>query len=352
VRDSGGKRQGIGRALALVLGALMTIAASSSSPAAEPQRVIAIGDLHGDYEAWRDIARAARLIDARGRWAGRNTILVQTGDITDRGPDSLKIIRDLMKLQRSAPRHGGRVVVLVGNHEAMNMTGDLRYVHPGEFAAFADRRSVDRREQVFAALRPKLEAAYRARTPAMSPDGIKAAWLAQTPLGKIEHQRAWSPSGELGRWTIANPAVARIGDSLFVHGGISARYAAMPIADINRAVAAALAAQDSAPTSIINDEFGPLWYRGLIVRGKTQTSPATLTVDQELAAALQAHGARRLVVGHTPTRSGIHITNAGRLVRIDTGISRAYGGTLSYLEIVGGVPVPRQLARTTAGAAQ
>ncbi|HVM37475.1 MAG TPA: metallophosphoesterase [Sphingomicrobium sp.] len=339
--------------LACAVAALVTIATPSLTPAAEPQRIVAVGDLHGDYEAWRAIARAARLVDARGRWAGGNAILVQTGDITDRGPDSLRIIRELMQLQRAAPRKGGRVVVLVGNHEAMNMTGDLRYVHPGEYAAFADRRSAERRERAFAALRTRLEAAYRARTPAMSSEAIKAAWMAETPLGKIEHQQAWSPSGELGRWTIANPAVARIGDSLFVHGGISMRYAAMPLEQINRAVAAALAAQDEAPTSIINDEFGPLWYRGLVIRGKAPAAqPGAApypTVDQEIAAALAAYDVRRMVVGHTPTPAGIQISNGGRLVRIDTGISRAYGGTLSYLEIVGGTPIARQLARSSAG---
>lgn len=363
MRGSGAQAKRILARLALAAAALVTITSARIAAAAEPQRIVAVGDLHGDYEAWRDIARAARLIDARGRWAGGKTVLVQTGDITDRGPDSLKIIRDLMQLQRTAPRKGGRVVVLVGNHEAMNMTGDLRYVHPGEFAAFADRRSPERREKAFAALRPRLEVAYRARTPNMTADAVKAAWLAETPLGKIEHQQAWSPAGELGRWTIANPAVAKVGDSLFVHGGISMRYAAMPLADINRAVAAALAARDEAPTSIINDEFGPLWYRGLITRGKApaaeapaaaQAAPAAAypSIEQELAAALQAFAVRRIVVGHTPAISGIQVSNGGRLVRIDTGISRAYGGTLSYLEIVGGVPSPRQLARTSGGKAQ
>src|SRR4029453_15688696 len=107
-------------------------------PQPTQQRIVAIGDLHGDFEAWRAIAAAPRLMDSKGRWTGGNATLVQMGDIVDRGPDSLKIIHDLMKLQRDAPKHGGHVVVLLGNHEAMMMTGDMRYVHPGEYAAFAD----------------------------------------------------------------------------------------------------------------------------------------------------------------------------------------------------------------------
>ena len=129
------------RHLGVWLAAVMAAAASTSPAFAQAQRIVAVGDLHGDYAAWIDIARAAGIVDARSRWSGGNAILVQTGDIADRGPDSLKIIRHLQALQKEAPAAGGKVVVLVGNHEAMNVTGDLRYVDPGEYAAFRDRRS-------------------------------------------------------------------------------------------------------------------------------------------------------------------------------------------------------------------
>ncbi len=127
----------------LLFAAALIPAATLAKPA--PERIVAVGDLHGDYDAWTAIARAAGLTDAKGRWAAGATTLVQMGDVADRGPDSLKIIRHLMKLQREASKRGGRVIVLVGNHEAMNMTGDLRYVHPGEYRAFVDRNSEARR---------------------------------------------------------------------------------------------------------------------------------------------------------------------------------------------------------------
>src|SRR5579872_5104599 len=94
---------------------------ASPIAAAPAQRIVAVGDLHGDYSAWQDIARGSGLIDAKGHWAAKDTILVQMGDITDREPDSLKIIRSLQQLQREAPRKGSKVYVILGNHEAMNL---------------------------------------------------------------------------------------------------------------------------------------------------------------------------------------------------------------------------------------
>ena len=101
------------------------------------ERVVAIGDIHGDYDNYMAILEAAGLVNTRGKWAGGKTHLVQTGDIPDRGPDTLKIIEHLKKLAKEAKKKGGRVHSLIGNHEAMNVTGDLRYVTAGEFQAFA-----------------------------------------------------------------------------------------------------------------------------------------------------------------------------------------------------------------------
>ena len=324
--------------------AAMLLPGAMPARAAEPARIVAIGDLHGDHDVWFAIARAAGLIDRKGKWTGGKTVVVQLGDITDRGPDSRKIIQDLMRLQRAAPRRGGKVIVLVGNHEAMNMTNDLRYVHPGEFAAFADRNSDRRRELVYQANQAAIESFYRARSPALTPEAIRAEWIKTTPLGKLEHQAAWSASGVLGQWTIGNPAVVKVGSTLFVHGGISASYATIPIDDINKRVAEALKAQDASPASIINDPRGPLWYRGLVTRSETDdtsagtpAAPATapLTIDQEVDLVLGAYGVTRLVVGHTPSLQGIISASNGRVWRADSANSRAYGGPPSYLEIIG-----------------
>ena len=343
------------RRLGYALVAMASMASLSAQPSpppqVSPQRIVAVGDLHGDFDAWRQIALKAHIIDSRNRWAGGSTILVQTGDIVDRGPDSLKIIIHLMKLQAQAASAGGRVVTLVGNHEAMNMTGDLRYVSPGEYAAFANADSARLRERVYVATKVAIVTAYRVQSPTMTDDAIHAAWLAQTPLGKLEHQAAWSPRGQLGRWTIANQAIAKVGDTVFVHGGISASYSANSFQSINRRVAAALKARDNSEASILYDPFGPLWYRGLVTRKEDGEQPSAFpagypSIDDELDTALRTTGARRMVIAHTPRLAGIEISHGGRLVRIDTGISSYYGGKLSYLEIRGDQVMPYNFDRS------
>ena len=177
--------------------------------------------------------------------------------------------------------------------------------------------------------------------------------MAEHPLGWVEHRLAWQPSGELGQWASRNPAIARIDGILFVHGGISAEYAKLPLDEVNRRVAAAMAAADDSPKSVLNDPLGPLWYRGLVgrdadaeaERGPALPSAPRPTIDQELTAVLAAYGAPRIVIGHTPLLSGIAVTNGGRLARIDTGISRYYGGPLSWLEIVGNQMIPHTVGR-------
>lgn len=334
------------RRLVLMVAAMVAILVAPPAAAQPaPARIVAVGDLHGDFSAWLDIARAAGLIDASNNWAGGRTVLVQTGDITDRGPDSLKIIRHLQQLDRQAKVAGGRVVVLVGNHEAMMVTGDLRYVDQGEYAAFADRRSAQRRLAAFEANKAAITAYIQQKDPSLASEpAVRAAWIAETPLGKVEHNSAWAPSGELGKWAATLPAVAKVGDSIFVHGGISANYALVPIVEINRRVRMALQAGDQSPESIIGDENGPLWYRGLITRAG---SPAGRpTIENELTVALQAMGAKRIVVGHTPTLKGVTILYGGRLVQIDTGISKHYGGPLGWLEILGDRLVPHRATRS------
>ncbi|MGH6659056.1 MAG: metallophosphoesterase [Sphingomicrobium sp.] len=334
-------------ALLLLLGLVGTAAAAA------PQRIVAVGDLHGDFQAWTDIARDAGVADRNGHWSGGSTILVQLGDITDRGADSLKIITNLQQLQKEAAKAGGKVIVVLGNHEAMNLTGDLRYVTAGEFAAFVTPQSSEVRERYYTTNRKTIEAAARALDPNISPAAIRDKFLTATPLGWVEHKQAWSPTGRLGRWARANPAIVKLSGTLFVHGGISAELSRISLDEVNRQIASAMAKADAGPASFLYDPLGPLWYRGLVARdadaeaARAGAGSPSQSPDSELKTVLSAYGAKRLVVAHTPNLKGILIIGNGQLARVDTGNSRYYGGQLSWLEIVGDKMTPHSVKRTT-----
>jgi len=342
------------------LAAALALAMPAAGMSSTANRIVAVGDLHGDFSAWRDIVRAAQLMDEKGHWIGGEAVLIQTGDAVDRGAGSLRIIQDLMRLQGEAPQARGQVIALVGNHEAMNMTGDLRYVSAEDYAAYADRTSESRRERVYGVNRAVIAATYRKRDPRMTDGAIRQAWFKATPLGSIEHRIAWAPRGAIGQWIARNPAVILLDGTVFVHGGISPAYVHTSIEEINREVSSALVMRSNDPRSIINDPAGPLWYRGLATpnakeaagnpevapKGADSASPPAPPVEEQLDSLLSTWGAKRIVIGHTPNLSGIANLYGGRLLRIDTGISSVYGGKVSYLEIVDGSPISHVVERS------
>lgn len=320
--------------------------ACAPAMAQAPQRIVAVGDLHGDYAAFEDIVQAAGLTGADGKWTGGDATLVQLGDIADRGPDSLKIYHALQQMEKDAPKAGGKVIVLVGNHEAMNVTGDLRYIDPGEYEAFKDSGSKALRDRLFDLNKASVVAFYRRTDPKISEADAKAKWFETQPLGKVEHRLAWAPKGEIGQWITVKPAMVKLRCTIFVHGGLSVETAARPMDAVNADINAELAKGESNADSILTDELGPLWYRGNIAREKPPAPPADgspappppperPSIADELTQVLAAYHANRLVVAHTPNLKGIVASADGRLVRIDTGNSLAYKGVHSYLEIRG-----------------
>src|SRR6266849_4802011 len=180
-------------------------------------RIVAVGDVHGDYDQLVAVLKTAGLIDDQLSWTGGKTHLVQNGDILDRGPDSRKAMDLLMRLEKQAEEADGYVHALIGNHEAMNVYGDLRYTSAGEFASYRDENSEKTRA-----------AALKTEHPADT-----ARWEAQHPLGYFEHRKQFSPDGYYGKWIASHDAVIKINDTLFLHGGLSSRYASMKIKDMN-----------------------------------------------------------------------------------------------------------------------
>jgi hypothetical protein len=290
------------------------------------ERVIAIGDFHGDYERYFEVMQSAGLIDKSGKWIGGKTHFVQTGDITDRGPDSRKIIDHLVKLAKQAKKKGGYVHMLIGNHETMNVIGDLRYVHKGEFDAFATRNSSrlqtmqwDRQVQWMRSNVPEFEQ--------MDLDAYRLEWEKRVPLGWVEHRGAWSLDGKYGQWVKNNQVAVQVNDSIFLHGGISAKYCKFSLRSLTEQVIAAMENHDPAITTALNDPLGPVWYRGLAEAKEEDI------YSQTLDNILNRYGAKRIVVGHTPTGGVVWPRFDQRVIANDTGIAKHYGAHKGVLEI-------------------
>ena len=101
-----------------------------------PEAVVAIGDVHGDFDDFVAILQHTGLIDKQNHWTGGKTTFVQVGDLLDRGPKPREVMDLMMALEKEAAQAGGRVVSLLGNHEMMNIMGDLRYVTLRELCQF------------------------------------------------------------------------------------------------------------------------------------------------------------------------------------------------------------------------
>ncbi len=292
------------------------------------ERVVAVGDVHGDYGQFFAVLQEADLIDKRGRWTGGETHLVQMGDLPDRGPDTDKIIALMQKLQKQARKAGGEVHAMIGNHETMMMRGDLRYVHPGEYAALTDRRSKRRQDDYY----QRNVDHIRSNTPEeqwpVFDDEYREAWNKKYPLGFVEHRLAWAPNGDFGEWVLDNPAVVRINDSLFVHGGIDPSVPRLDVTEINASVRGELTnAPASDDESIINAADGPLWYRGLSVMAETPENEALLD------AMLADYGVSRIVIAHTPLVGTVLPRFGGKVILADVGLSSYYGGARASLVI-------------------
>jgi hypothetical protein len=287
-------------------------------------RVVAVGDVHGDYGRFVVVLKDAGVLDAKLKWAGGKTHLVQTGDRVDRGAESRKVMDLLMRLEKEARKAGGRVHPLLGNHEAMNMLGDLRDVSAGDFAAFESPDAQRRRNDLWERLRDERR---RAGAPA-STEEDRLRFEAEIPLGWVERRQAFAPHGTYGAWLSRQNTVIRIGDSLFLHGGLSPKYADFSLSDLNDKIRRELQEPDRNTALLVQDPEGPLWYRAL-----AHGDPA---LSSHVDAVLRRHSARRIVVGHTPTEGLVMPLFGGRVLAIDVGLAGIYGGPPAALVIEGG----------------
>jgi hypothetical protein len=224
------------RVAAGVLAAVIVLALPAD--AAELRRVVAVGEVQGAYDSLVKALQAADLIDDELRWSGGDAILVQTGDFLDDGTRVREVMDLLMRLQDEAETVGGQVVVLLGNHEALNILCIRRSVNYETYGDFADDNSPLRQVTAYDA-----DVRWRtARAEELASETVSVGeqdrenWLVVHPPGYVEYAEAMAPSGRYGKWLRTLPAAAQIGDVVFLHGGISPELKGQSVEAINQEV--------------------------------------------------------------------------------------------------------------------
>ncbi|HVS03601.1 MAG TPA: metallophosphoesterase [Thermoanaerobaculia bacterium] len=372
----------------LRLSLLATLAIALAAPPASA-RVVAIGDVHGSLDGLQSILGTAGLLDAEGHWAGGDATLVQTGDLLDRGVDVRGVMDLLMRLQPEAKAAGGEVVVLLGNHEIMNLMLEPRDVNPRAYASFAAEERPGQREEAWDAWveQQKRLARWQSQRVPHSTAEERERWLKDHPPGYFAYLEALGPEGVYGKWLRGLDTAAVHADTLFLHGGVSEQLRPRKLAALNKAVREEIATFDrnreyllqqqvilpfstlgemsqavvhhqgwlgSRPAGTVPEatqmfmartlrDFmsmrdwlsfspqGPVWYRGHTEDGAT--------AEAELDKALRDFGVGHMVVGHSSPRHRpeIDLRYGGKLFLIDTGmLVEFYRGRPSALEIAGG----------------
>src|SRR2546430_1974296 len=349
--------------------------------AAAANSVVAIGDVHGDFDDFVTILQRAAIIDGQRHWSGGQTTLVQVGDLLDRGPKPREVMDLVISLEKEAPKAGGRVVSLLGNHEMMNIMGDLRYVTAENYAAYADSNSAERQKSAYQEYVKWRNSHAQLLAELPQPMELtEAEWMARHPLGFVEQREAFGPNGSYGKWLREHSAVAKIGEVIFLHGGIHPNLAHLKLDTINSHIRDEIKAFDSAKQGLVDQKVilpfftlqeitaavqaeltaerkslvpsdqqrqarlvgflgygdwlsvrvdGPLWFRGY-----DQWSEEEGTA--QIGKVLESYNAKRIVVGHTVQKGGRMRNRFGnRVFLIDTGMLSSYypGGRASALEI-------------------
>lgn len=263
-----------------------TMFVDARDAAGAPRRIIAVGDVHGDLAQLRAVLEMANVINDEAQWIDRdNTVVVQVGDLLDRGPHDKGVLDFMMQLQAEAPTHGGKVVSILGNHELMNIMNQVHYVHPESIEYFEG--SVNRKRQ-------------------FSAEGVYGQWIRQNPLLHVE------------------------GSTLFVHAGLSPQFAAKGVDALNKEAKEALSQKSlrHLDRSALFGVHGPIWTRLLItdaMNGRCKDVEESLSL---------LPGIERMVVGHTPQRSGrVETYCDDKLIAVDVGLSKWMYGNLAALEI-------------------
>ncbi|MED6110801.1 Glycosylated integral ER membrane protein, variant 2 [Stylosanthes scabra] len=281
------------------------------------RRILAVGDLHGDLKQARCALEMAGVLSSDGQdlWTGGETVLIQVGDILDRGEEEVAILSLLRSLDKQAKAKGGAVFQVNGNHETMNVEGDFRYVDSGAFDECNDfleyiNDSEDDWEETFTGWVDVSERWKEERTMSSSYWG---PWnLVKRQKGVIARSILFRPGGPLARELARHSVVLKVNDWVFCHGGLLPHHVSYGIERMNKEVSEwmrGLRQDDSNP----NIPFIATRGYDSVVWNRLYSRDAPDLVDYQdkqvcsvLEETLQAVGAKAMVVGHTPQTIGVN----------------------------------------------
>ena len=238
----------------------------------DANKLYIISDIEGNFGAFRKLLQAGGVMDTSYNWTFGNGHLVLTGDFVDRGSQVNEVLWLIYSLEEKARAAGGYVHYILGNHEIMNMNGDLRYVHP-----------------------KYLEAA------ALIGEGFTSLY---------------GENSELGRWLRTKNVMEKVGDILFVHGGVSAPVNSLDLSAprLNKMVRPHYADSSmdfkSDALAILYSDYGPFWYRGYY---SGNPSGHANTVDSTL----RQYKVKKIATGHTVVADTISVLLGGKILNTD-----------------------------------
>lgn len=294
------------------------------------RRIVAVGDLHGDLSQTRSALETAGVLSSDGQdlWIGGETVLVQLGDILDRGEDEIAILSLLRSLNIQAECTGGAVFQVNGNHETMNVEGDFRYVDPGAFDEcihFLEYlEGYEDWEEAFVGW-------IRVSKQWKEDQGMSSRqwgpWnILKRPKGIAARSSLFSPGCPLACELARHPVILKVDDWVFCHGGLLPHHVAYGIERMNREVSCWMRAVNEEndipkiPFVATRGYDSVVWNR-LYSKDIASTELRTWQISSIAEKTLQSVGGKGMVVGHTPQMNGANCRYDDRIWCIDVGMS-------------------------------
>ena len=306
------------------------------------ERVVTIGDLHGDLEQTKRAFRACHLTDSKDKWIGGKTTVVQVGDQLDRGPDEVAVMYFLERVAEEAERSGGELVRILGNHETLNIAGRFRYAQRegcADFTRWRDRQKIGMElkkmcygseKQMERRYRKKKQTNWCAYETGEKRHEKLPSWIREDDVHSINRWKAVCPGGEFTKRFFAGKNVAeRVGSTLFVHAGVLEHHALYGLENINKDIrewASNAENPRGVPPSHVQSDQSIVWARDYAHTEEERCDCAKLSRALHFLP-----GVERVVVGHTIQKGGGGATAAcdGKVLRVDGGMSRGCGGNTS-----------------------